>query len=362
MTTSVRSLLPALLMACCTATGLADDWPQWLGPRRDSVWRERGILGKFPRNGPKVLWRAPAAWGYAGPAVADGRVYVMDYVTNADVPKLNSAYRRPEVKGKERVRCLDAKNGDVLWKHEYDCPYRISHPGGPRCTPTVQDAKVYTLGAEGNLFCLDARKGKVIWAKDFKKHYRAQTPLWGFAGHPLVHGKSVFCVVGGQGAGSMVVGFDKDSGKELWKALSGDPNLSGGDQGYCPPTLIEAGGKKQLLIWHGSSINSLDPETGKRYWSVPLAPSVCQAIAAPRRLGDRLLASGSGAAVLLKLMPDKPEVKEVWRGKLFSVNVTPFLENGMIYGVNYTGHLRGVKLDLKQAKVSRHPGDPRSFF
>src|SRR5215472_15830296 len=56
----------------------ADDWPQWLGPNRDSVWRETGILEKFPSNGPKVLWRAPIGGGYAGPSVAKGRVYVTD--------------------------------------------------------------------------------------------------------------------------------------------------------------------------------------------------------------------------------------------------------------------------------------------
>jgi outer membrane protein assembly factor BamB len=345
MTTAVRWLLPTLVLACLTAAGLADDWPQWMGPGRDDVWPEKGILDKFPQHGPKVLWRAAAAWGYAGPAVADGRVYVMDYVTDADVPKLNNAYQRPKIKGQERVRCLDAKSGEVLWTHEYECPYEISHPGGPRCTPTVHGRKVYALGAEGNFFCLDANKGDVIWAKDFKKDYGAQTPIWGFAGHPLVDGQRVFCVVGGKGEGSMAVAFDKDTGKELWKSLSGDPNLSGGDQGYCPPTLIEAGGKKQLLIQHGSAINNLDPDTGTPYWSVPLAPHAGQAIAGPRRLGDHLLASGSGAAVLLKLESDKPEVREVWRGKLSSQNVTPFLEDNMIYGVEHTGHLRGIKLD-----------------
>jgi hypothetical protein len=69
-------------------------------------------------------------------------------------------------------------------------------------------------------------------------------------------------------------------------------------------------------------------------------------IAAPRRLGDNLFVGGQGAAVMLKLDPDKPGVKEAWRGgKLFPVNVTPFLEGGMIYGVDQSGLLCGVRLD-----------------
>src|SRR5215218_9617632 len=68
----------ALLLAAAISRG--DDWPQWLGPKRDAVWRETGILEKFPPEGPKVRWRVPVGAGFSGPAVADGRVYLMDRV------------------------------------------------------------------------------------------------------------------------------------------------------------------------------------------------------------------------------------------------------------------------------------------
>ena len=84
----MRVLLTALILV---PPALAGDWPQWMGPKRDNVWREPGVIDKFPPGGPKVKWRAPVAWGYSGPAVADGRVYVMDYVTDADVRKLRPA-------------------------------------------------------------------------------------------------------------------------------------------------------------------------------------------------------------------------------------------------------------------------------
>src|ERR1700691_4438556 len=63
-----------------------DDWPQWLGPKRDGVWRETGILAKFPPGGPKVRWRTPIGEGYSGPSVANGKVYVTDRVA-ANNPK-----------------------------------------------------------------------------------------------------------------------------------------------------------------------------------------------------------------------------------------------------------------------------------
>lgn len=115
----------------------------------------------------------------------------------------------------------------------------------------------------GDLLCLDADRGDVIWSKNLPQTYEAPVPLWGYAGHPLVHGRLLICMAGGKG--SAVVALDKRTGNEVWTAL----NTS--DIGYSPPTLIKAGGVTQLLIFHGKSLNSLNPETGNVYWSEPLA-------------------------------------------------------------------------------------------
>ncbi|MEM9658955.1 MAG: PQQ-binding-like beta-propeller repeat protein, partial [Planctomycetota bacterium] len=90
----------------------ADDWPQWMGPQRSNVWQETGILGSFPAGGPKVVWRAPIAGGYAGPAVANGRVYVTDYVTTENVKVDN--FDRKQFSGTERVLCLDEATGEQI--------------------------------------------------------------------------------------------------------------------------------------------------------------------------------------------------------------------------------------------------------
>ncbi len=320
----------------------AADWPQWLGPDRDSVWREQGILEEFPEGGPKVQWRAPVELGYAGPAVAEGRVFVMDYVLKAGEIR-NNPSARDHLEGTERVLCFDADSGELLWKHEYARPYSVSYGGGPRCTPTVDGERVYALGGEGNLWCLDVRDGRVIWSKDFVKDYGAETPLWGVAAHPLVAGDTLFCVVGGDG--SVAVAFDKYTGRERWRALSAS------QQGYCPPTMIEHAGTQQLVIWHGDAINGLNPESGDVYWSVPLKPSYGMAIAVPRLLGSQLFASGFGTAgVLLKLSEQRPAVDIVWRGEprnaVYSSNVTPFLLDGVIYGCDIsTSALMAVRME-----------------
>src|SRR6266851_1317369 len=272
----------------------ADDWPQWLGPQRDGVWRETGIVEKFPEKGPLVRWRTPIAAGYSGPAVADGRVYVMDRLLAEGTKAPANVNSRGKLPGQERVLCLNESDGKILWKHEYDCTYTISYPLGPRTTSLVSDHKVYTLGAEGNLFCLDASNGKVVWAKDFKSEYGAQARLWGFYAKPLLDGHKLICMVGGKE--STVVAFDKDSGKELWRALDAK------ELGYCPPMIYEAAGKRQLIIWHGQAVNGLDPETGKPYWTVPFASYMSMSISTPRKLGDYLfLTSTFGGSVMLRL-------------------------------------------------------------
>ena len=336
-----RLWLACGLCSVALKSGFGTDWPQWMGPQRDGIWRESGLLEKFPESGATVKWRIPVAGGYSGPAVADGRVYLTDYLRESG-ESFNNPGQRAELQGKERVHCLDAATGEEVWKYEYDCAYKISYPAGPRATPTVQDGKVYILGAEGRLTCLNAATGELIWSKELQTEYKVEAPIWGFSSHPLVDGDKLILLVGGEG--SVVVAFNKNTGAELWKALSAT------EPGYAPPIITEAAGQRQLLIWHPQSINSLDPETGKPYWSVPLEPQYGMSIMAPQRSGDYLFASGIGdAAAVLKLNQEKPGADVVWRGAaktaVYCANSTPLIEDGVIYGADCrSGGLRGVDL------------------
>src|SRR5436309_12144609 len=91
-----------LLLVMMVPLARADDWPQWLGPKRDGVWREKGILDKFPPGGPKVRWRVGVGAGYSGPAVAGGRVFVTDHLL-ADGVKLGGGFDMKPLAGTERV-------------------------------------------------------------------------------------------------------------------------------------------------------------------------------------------------------------------------------------------------------------------
>ena len=346
------AIVSILFLAFSQNFAAADDWPQWLGPKRDSEWREDGIVDRFPESGLKVKWRVPIGWGYSGPAVADGKVYLMDYVHESG-EVTNSPGSRDSLTGSERLLCLDAKSGVVIWKHEYERPYKISYPRGPRCTPAISGGKVYSLGAEGNLICLDANSGKVVWSKDLVDEYDATTPQWGFSNHPLVHGQLVFCLAGGEG--KTVVAFDKETGDEVWRALSSS------EPGYCAPTVLAVGSEEHLIIWHKDGINSLTPSTGKVRWSAELAPRFGLATAAPRRVGKQIFFTGAGVSALV----DAENGKLVWKGSN-STSVAcsmsaPIIDDGVIYGCDGSGKViaaaveDGARLWETSEPVSKRP-------
>lgn len=125
----MREIFSLLTLAMLARATHADDWPQWRGPMRDGVWREDGILEKFPAGGVKIAWRAEAGGGWSSPVVAVGKVFLAD-----------SELAKP--KAKERVRCFDAASGKVLWTHAYDMEYPdwsfgADQNGGPTSTPLI---------------------------------------------------------------------------------------------------------------------------------------------------------------------------------------------------------------------------------
>lgn len=322
-------VVSACLLSCFACAKLAaEDWPQWMGPTRDGVYRETGLLDEIPAEGLPVVWRAEVAAGYSGPAVVGDRVFLTDYVI-ASGTSTNNPGGRDEMTGTERVLCFDANTGDVLWKHEYDRPYKISYPNGPRATPTVDGNRVYALGAEGDLLCLNVSTGEIVWQKQLAEQFKSEAPIWGYSAHPLVHGDLLYTLAGGEG--SAVVALNKLTGEVVWQALTT------ADIGYCPPVIYELGGAERLVIWHSESLNALDPATGEVYWTYPLAPRYGMSIAAPQLRGNQLFATAIGeTSAMIELDDAGKPATTLWTGKpkigVYSANATALFEEGVIYG------------------------------
>ena len=345
-----RTLI-ALMFLLIGSAARADDWPQWFGPRRDGVYREQGVVDKFPAGGPRRLWRAAVGAGYSGPAVAGGRVYLTDRHLHQGAQNPRNPFERRKIPGVERVLCLDARDGKVLWRDEYECAYTVSYASGPRATPLVDGIKVYTVGAEGDVRCYDAIGGKLIWKATLGPGDGTATPVWGFSSSPLVEGNLLICL---GDAENVVVAFDKNTGKVVWKALKAR------EPGYSPPVVYEHGGRRQLIVWHPQALVSLDPQTGKQYWSHPFEVENGLSIAMPQMAGDRLfVTSNYEGSRVLKLAANEPMAELLWKrgGKgrgeehrtLYALMCTPFVRGGHVYGVSRDGAL--CCLDATDGKI-----------
>lgn len=346
-------------------SALADDWPQYLGPKRDGVWRESGLRDKFPPAGPNVLWRQKCGMGYAGPAVAQGKVFLPDRVLGDGAANPDNPFAKASVTGTDRLLCLDEKTGDLVWKFEHPVEYRVSYAAGPRCTPTVDGDLVYWLDTMGDLFALETNTGKKVWHKNYRTDFGAELPVWGFASHPLVDGDRLICLVGGS-EGRGVVAFDKRTGKEVWKALT-----IAGDPGYSSPVIFEVNGKHVLIVWHSHAVVGLDPDTGKKLWQHDW--EIKAALTAPTaRLakGSLLFLTGFyNGSLLLDIGGETPRV--VWKSKskgveasvhpdnsldLHSIMPTPWIKDDHIYGVCSYGELRCLELTTgKRVWMTRQP-------
>jgi outer membrane protein assembly factor BamB len=327
----------------------ADNWPQWLGPERDGIWRERGIVENFPTNGLPVKWRIGVNKGYCGPAVADGRVYMMDRQPGPAYVRKKGDKSIPSAAGNERVFCVDANTGSKIWEFTYDCPYRIGYPAGPRATPLVAGGRVFTLGAMGDLVCLEASDGKLVWRRQLLNDFGlTDPPMWGYAAHPLLDGRRLICTVGG--SNSVVVAFDKNNGKELWRALSAR------EIGYAPPVLAQIHGRHEVIVWDPDALAGLEAKTGKVLWTqhYPVAgkaqrPEVT--IATPIVKNNEIFVSSFyHGATLVEITNDPPGPRVVWNRHsssseelndgLHTVMTTPVWRDDYIYGICGMGELR----------------------
>jgi outer membrane protein assembly factor BamB len=285
----MRSLSLTLILALSSLAD-AGDWPRFLGPTRNGVSTETGLIKTFPKNGPTVLWQHPVGDGYSSPVVAGKDLVIF--------------YRQNE---KNVVECLDAATGKHRWKFDYATNYsdRFGKGDGPRATPIISEKHVYTLGAKGQLHCLDRANGKKVWAKDLLKEYKIPPNFFGVGTTPLLDGQRLFVNVGGGDAG--IVAFDAATGKELWKATSDEAS-------YSSPVLATLAGKKRLVFFTRTGLVILDPDDGKvlhqKRWRSRNPASVNASV--PVVVGDEIFLSAcyETGAVVLRVGKDK--LTDLW--------------------------------------------------
>lgn len=313
------------LLTLCLPLLCAADWPQWRGANRDGNWAEAKIRDRLPERGLKLRWKQPIGGGYAGIAVANSRVFTLDYQKKPD-----------EL---ERVIGFDAESGKEVWQHAYAVKYgKMEYGNGPRSTPTVYQNRVYTFGARGHLVCLSAETGKPLWQRDTAAEFQGRVPMWGHACSPLVEGELLIVQVGGE-PNACIVAFDRKTGKEQWRSLGDRP-------GYSSPVMIATTKGRQLVCWTAEHLAGLEPSTGKVLWNFPYATEYDVTISDPVYINGVLLVSDywkGSKAIRLNDEGKKPQL--VWEGRRLSLLMsTPLIRDGFVYALDKRDGLKCIEL------------------
>ena len=309
----------------------AEDWPQFLGPRRDGTYQGKA-LPKWPADGPKQLWKKNIGAGFSGPAVANGKLFLFHRQNNQEI-----------------LECMNAANGAVLWKSASPANYDddFGFDDGPRAVPTVHNDSVYTLGANGVLRSTQAATGRLNWIVDCRKTYGAGKGFFGIACSPLVHDKNVLLNVGGKAG---IVAIDAATGKLRWQATKDEAS-------YASPIIANINGAPQALFFSRAGLASIHPAKGTVNFTHPWRPAIRASVNActPVAAGNLIFLStsyGKGATVLAV---NKNKLETVWSNDTsLSCHYSSVVHHeGFLYGFHGRQE-RGCELrcvDLKTGKV-----------
>ncbi|MBL8900436.1 MAG: PQQ-binding-like beta-propeller repeat protein, partial [Planctomycetes bacterium] len=317
-----------------------EDWPGFLGPRRDARSRETKIDHTWDSTGPKLVWEAPRGEGFAAPVIVGERV--LHYHRVGDAARLEA-------------RALES--GALQWDYEHPCSYRgeIAADSGPRAAPLVHGELVFVHGIEGTLHAVELAKGTRVWSRDLARDYATPASWFGVAASPIARGGMLFVNVGGKDD-ACVVALDTQSGKELWRA-AGEPQW-GAD--YASPVLASWGETERLFVLTGGRTRPavggllvIEPEKGVVEQRFPFRSRSATSVSgcSPLVANDTLFLTASyGTGSVLLQRAEDGALRERWRASRIGVRFSqPLLLDETIVLVDGVANQAGAIAGLDPA-------------
>ncbi|MEE8525587.1 MAG: PQQ-binding-like beta-propeller repeat protein [Thermoanaerobaculia bacterium] len=301
--------------AIATVSAAPEDFPQFLGLERNGKVRGVRLARDWENQPPRLMWRREVGPAWSGFAVAGG-----------------VAVTQEQQDGEEVVAAYELRSGEPLWSTGAAGRFETTIGGtGPRATPTIDDGRVFTMGALGLLSCLDLATGEALWSRNVVEENRSGMPQWGKSGSPLVFDGLVVVTAGGDG--QALIAYDRETGEERWRG--GDDRSS-----YSSPFVTELAGAPQIVIFNAASVAGHDPGDGSVLWQHPWPSEAQPCVAQPLPLGDDRLLVSSGYGVGAKLFQIRDggsglEAEMVWESRRLKAKFSQMVEHGgAVYGLD----------------------------
>ena len=235
------------------SSSLKGQWATFRGSDYKNIAHPNGIINlstDFP-----VQWKVATGEGYAGTAIYNGRVYLLDY---------NEQLRS------DALRCFDLETGTELWRRWYRVPMKRNH-GFSRTIPAVTDKYVITIGPQAHVMCCDPITGDLKWTLDTRNYFDTEEPNW-YAGQcPRIEDNQLILAPAGKEI--LMVGIDCETGEIAWQT----PNSLGYKMSHSSVMPMTLSGKKTFVYAGVGGICGVSAEgadKGKLLWNVPWRPSV----------------------------------------------------------------------------------------
>lgn len=309
------------LFATATSS-LKGTWTRFRGADYDNIVKNSGSLkNSWTGNDPEIQWSVDLGEGHAGPAIYEGKVYVMDY---------------DETKREDALRCFSLTDGKELWKRSYGVSLKRNH-GMSRTVPAVTADYVLTIGPRCHVMCVKRETGDLVWGLDLVQQYQTEVPLWFTGQCPMIDGNKAILAPGGK---ALLVAVDLATGKVLWET----PNPGGIKMSHSSVMPWVLNGKKMYVYSAVGAVVGISAEgadEGKLLWK---STAWNHAVVAPSPVcfpdGKVFLTAGYGAgSMVVKVVPSgseyNVEVLKQYSPKdgLASEQQTPVVWNGLVYGI-----------------------------
>ncbi len=258
-----QGLLAGAMCLLAASFAFADDWPQFRGPNRDGVSKEKGLLKAWPKDGPKLLWTyQDAGLGHSSFAIIKGVLYTLG--TDFDFKNQNTGAKD------EYVIAINVADGKEIWRVKIAPIYTYkgnSYGDGPRSTPTIDGNLLYALGGQGELVCLDINaKGKEVWRKNLLKDLNGVVmTTYGVSEAVLIDGDHVICTPGGKDG--TLAALNKKTGALVWRSKDWTEKAP-----YSSMIAADIQGVRQYVQLGyiggagGGSVAGIDAKSGKLLW------------------------------------------------------------------------------------------------